>query len=148
MFCANEDCPQTSTKLFLCSRCKDIRYCSKNCQLACLGWHKKICIDPNKTVFNLMKSVFADDFEVMNEELKASYGFEKCKTPFETQKLFGLYAGLIKFLDCDLKELDQAFQENKLPEFIVSTFFYKAGGPKTCGGYFKWYIQNIDICRR
>ncbi|KAF8919734.1 hypothetical protein BGZ58_004512, partial [Dissophora ornata] len=65
-----------------------------------------------------MKALSADEFSVMNEELKVSYGFEKCRTPYEKQRLFGLYQGLIKFIDCNLKELDQAFNEYKLSEFI------------------------------
>ncbi|KAG0204368.1 hypothetical protein BGX28_003688 [Mortierella sp. GBA30] len=106
----------------------------------------RLCIDPKKTAFNLMKVVYADDFGVMNEELKASYGFEKCQNEHEKTMLLGLYQGLIKFLGCDLNKLDKAFNENKLPEFIVSAFF-NGTGPDNCGGYFKWFIQNLDICR-
>ncbi|KAF9105772.1 hypothetical protein BGX29_011474, partial [Mortierella sp. GBA35] len=143
--CANEDCPQPEARTFLCSRCRDIKFCSKECQLACLSWHKRLCIDPAKTVFNLKEAVFADDLNAMNEDLKISFGFEKCKTQMDKHYLFGVYQGMIKFYDCDLKELDKAFSENKLPEFIVSMFFYKSGGPQYCGEYFKWFIKNLDI---
>ncbi|KAG0306794.1 hypothetical protein BGZ98_001707 [Dissophora globulifera] len=147
MACANEECPETNRgTTFQCSKCKNIRYCSKSCQIACHSWHKKSCIDPKKTAFNLMKTVYADDFKVMNDELKASYGFEKCKTQHDRTYLLGLYQGLIKY-HCDINELDRAFNENKVPEFIVSTFFYEGGGPQYCGEYFKWFIQNLDICR-
>ncbi|KAF9921342.1 hypothetical protein BGZ65_010421 [Modicella reniformis] len=115
--------------------------------MECQSWHKRICIDPKKTAFNLMKTVYADDFNTMNKELMGSYGFEKCKNPIEMQNLLGLYQGMIKVLECDLKELDKAFQENKLPEFIVSTFFYKKVTPDHSGEYYKWFIQNLDICR-
>ncbi|KAF8932157.1 hypothetical protein BGZ58_007199, partial [Dissophora ornata] len=84
-----------------------------------------------------MKVVYADDFDVMNEELLASYGFEKCKTMYEMQRLLGFHQGLIKFLGCDMKEIDKAFNENKQPEFIVSAFFYKRATPENSGEYFK-----------
>ncbi|KAF9097324.1 hypothetical protein BGX23_009172 [Mortierella sp. AD031] len=122
--CANEECPQPKAKTFLCSRCRNTKFCSKDCQAACLSWHKKACIDPNKTVFNLMKTVYADDFNVMSEALRNNYGFEKCKNFEELQILLGLYQGIIKALQCDINELDKAFNDNKLPEFIVSTYFY------------------------
>ncbi|KAK3838951.1 MAG: hypothetical protein J3R72DRAFT_492831 [Linnemannia gamsii] len=147
MSCFNEDCPQEGTpKLFLCSRCKYVKYCSKNCQLACLSYHKKNCIDPKKTVFNLMRCAYSDDFADMSKELKASYGFEKCQTQQEWVNLFGLYQGLIKHLGCDINELDRAFCENKVPEFVVSKFFNDTR-PENCGEYFKWFIQDLERCR-
>ncbi|KAF9169564.1 hypothetical protein BGX21_009965 [Mortierella sp. AD011] len=80
-----------------------------------------------------MKTVYADDFSVMSKELEVSYGFENCKTMEDKIYLFGLYQGLIKILECDLRELDKAFCENKLPEFIVSEFFNKTR-PETAEG--------------
>ncbi|KAF9971091.1 hypothetical protein BGZ73_006008 [Actinomortierella ambigua] len=61
----------------------------------------------------------------MSKELKASYGFEKCKTLQDKINLLGLYQGLIKILECDINDIDRAFNENKLPELIVTTFYHK-----------------------
>lgn len=142
--CANEECDKEAK--LLCARCKDIRYCSKRCQLICHHWHKKCCIEPHKIAFNLMKTVYADDFDAMSEALKASYGFERCKTQHDRVYLLGLYQGLIKYLDCDINEIDKAFNENKLPELIV-TMFYNKTRPENCGDYFKWFIQDLERCR-
>jgi hypothetical protein len=141
--CASEECDGEGK--YLCSKCKDIAFCSKDCQLANLHWHKKCCIDPSKTAFNLMKTVYADDFDTMNDALKSSYGFEKCKTAQDKVMLLGLYQGLIKFLDCDINAIDKAYNQNKLPELIVSEFFNNSS-PKSCGEYFRWFIKDLDRC--
>ncbi|KAF8975862.1 hypothetical protein BGZ46_008777 [Entomortierella lignicola] len=144
--CYNEDCPQPTAKTFLCGKCKNASFCSKSCQQLCWSYHKKSCIDPKTTAFNLMKVVYDDDFGTMNKELEASYGFEKCKTMDQKVNLLGLYIGLIKHIECDINVIDRAFRENKLPELIVTEFFNNSS-PKSCGDYFRWFLQDLDICR-
>lgn len=44
--CGNAECPNppdNTTKLLLCGRCKEVSYCSKNCQEATWPTHKTLC---------------------------------------------------------------------------------------------------------
>lgn len=72
---------------FLCSRCKSVRYCSKECQKAHWKEHKKVCKAPEEGAQNPEKSKEeADEIEKRKKEeadMKAFLEFVRPKSLIE-----------------------------------------------------------------
>jgi hypothetical protein len=68
------------------------------------------------------------------------FGFVNLKTDEDQSKLFSLYTGLIKGLQCDLDGLHQACMKGRLVAFIDQHYLMLPSEDR--GKYYPWFCKN------
>lgn len=130
---------------YTCTGCKKKRYCGKECQERSWESHIFDCDAnrPIKSYHRLARAIFKDLLPTDQQTID-DWGFDRAcfsedgdRGPF---MLFGLYAGLIKYLDLPAKTVDQWRRKGVLLQEIKKTYEQIPAGSR--GEYFPWILRN------
>ena len=127
-----------------CAGCRKVWYCSKRCQTDHWKFHVFDCRrgKPIGTVYYLARDMRRDLIPV-DHQTRVDYGFERARELLgagSESELCGLYQGLIRHLEVDLRELRRWQKEGTLVEGIKRAF--EAIPPQNRGAYYKWFLEH------
>lgn len=147
--------PPSERRLQLCSGCRLVRYCCQTHQKRDWLEHIFDCKpDQVTTAHHLVRSIKMD-IHVAHPQTLVDYGFTRVKRNHEQIKLYGLYAGLIKYIPMVMslprgdgtylnpKKIHQWRVKGVLVAEIKKAF--EALPPSSRGGYYPWFLQNEHI---
>lgn len=143
----NCDCCEEKEAIakFICNCNKKSQYCSSDCKILSARKHKE-CIPPGsfRPVDKLMIAVYEDCFPIDENTIK-QYGFANCTSEIEFQLLFGLYVGLIKFIQLPIDVLHDYCMKDAIAEIIKEKF--EAIPEPARGEYYSWFLQHQNIVK-
>lgn len=143
--------PPSERRLQLCSGCRRVWYCSSIHQK--WDWLEHIFhCKPDKvtTAHYLIRSIKKDLLPDHPQTL-ADYGFTRARDNIEQNYLFGLYAGLVKYIP--MQRIDGTYLNPKklhqwrLKGVLVAEIkkAFEALPPSSRGGYYPWFLENQHI---
>ncbi|KAJ3550576.1 hypothetical protein NMY22_g380 [Coprinellus aureogranulatus] len=146
------DCCGDAEGKFTCSGCKKRRYCGEECQKRAWEVHIFECDTrkPIKSYNHLARDVILDEIP-SNPQTREDFGFNRADLSPESgmdgsQRLFGLYVGLIKILGVSAKTVDQWRRNGTLLEEIKKK--YEPIPEDFRGLYYPWLLRNQFVLDR
>ncbi|TEB29653.1 hypothetical protein FA13DRAFT_620510 [Coprinellus micaceus] len=129
---------------FTCAGCRKKRYCSKSCQERSWETHIFDC-DAKKKIksFHHLARAVSRDLLPTDQQTLDDWGFDRansCEGHAGPIMLFGLYTGLLRYLDIPAKTLDQWRRNGVLLEEIKQAYGTIPEGSR--GGYYPWLLKN------
>lgn len=128
---------------YTCTGCKKRRYCGKKCQERSWETHIFDC-DAKKPIksFHHLARAISQDLLPTDQQTIDEWGFDRACFSQDggPNMLFGLYTGLIRYLDIPAKTLDQWRKKGVLLQEIKKA--YETLPANSRGGYFPWLLRN------
>jgi hypothetical protein len=139
--CGNMDCDIMTIRR--CSYCSGPRYCSERCEKADHYSHKFSCSHVTITSADHLQRDCFQDVIPQDPQVREDYGFTRCKNRIEESHLFGLYIGLLKYLDIPAEDLHSWRVSGILMGKIIET--YSSLPESNRGSYYPWLLRNRHV---
>ncbi|KAI0084391.1 hypothetical protein BDY19DRAFT_536667 [Irpex rosettiformis] len=129
-----------------CAGCQKVWYCNKECQTASWIRHIFKCNPrrPINTADHLALAVYQDLLPA-DTQTRKDWGIDKAGLfpPNGPFMIFGLFAGLIKYLDVKPQQLQKwRLQGRLIPEIKA---IYEAIPVQARGGYYPWFLEHQSV---
>ncbi|KAJ7821524.1 hypothetical protein B0H14DRAFT_2519288 [Mycena olivaceomarginata] len=126
------------------SGCTEV-YCSQSCLGKSADGHARYCTNPYRaltTADTLATATFRDMFPD-DPRTNEDFFFNRIRTPHDKTHLFGLYIGILKYLEVNPSTL----HEWRLSGTMVTNIkaLYEPIPIGSRGGYYSWFLKHLDI---
>lgn len=95
----------------------------------------------------LVKCIAEDYLPSLDSPCYKPFGFSDCKSEVEEADLLSLYVGLIKLLEADIDEVEDASKKGELRQFICKEYETVRPDASTRGEYYPWFKSRLDILK-
>ena len=128
-----------------CPGCHNKWYCSTACMKTSVFIHIFDCGGIEVTSADyLIRDCFGDQFP--EGDAARDFGFYNAATPHDREYLFGLYQGLVKFMEVDREDLHDWQVRDILAEKICEVYEpLRKRSPQSIGEYYPWFLNNKHI---
>ncbi|KAI6137196.1 hypothetical protein F5141DRAFT_72594 [Pisolithus sp. B1] len=129
-----------------CSKCRGPWLCSERCEKkwGYYGHTVNCAIDrPLDTADQLVRACWTNFLDILDKDTKEDFRFTRFASVFDVQRLFAVYANLVRHMGIESRELHKWQKESTLAENIIAKYEVTPG--RSRGGYYLWFRQNLHV---
>jgi hypothetical protein len=148
-----DGCGETFSDLRRCKECAQAWYCSKKCQTDNWSHHKFTCQLHKLTTADYLARAARRDLLPQDLQTRKDYGFDRAELMVDDDTgrhagpapnmLFGLYVGLLNYLNISPSQLHKWRKSGVLVEQIKMAFETLPAASR--GGYYAWFLENEHV---
>jgi hypothetical protein len=140
-------CGESEPDLRRCQACGQVWYCSKKCQTSEWPYHKFTCQPDKVTTADRLALAVRKDLVPEHPQTYEDYGFSRVPLSVDgvpgPNMLFGLYVGLLRYLDVSPAQLHKWRIRGVLVDEIKRAYESIPAGSR--GLYYLWFLEHQGI---
>ncbi|KAI6138606.1 hypothetical protein BKA82DRAFT_4234318 [Pisolithus tinctorius] len=127
-----------------CSRCRGPWMCSERCENECHYGHTSECaMGRPDTADHLLWACRTLWLGYLDDDTRQDFGFTKCSSVYDVERLFGLYVGLTLSLGVESRELRKWQKEGTLTENIMAK--YETIPENRHSECYRWFHKTFGV---